>query len=117
MSNTTRQTGRQGENAACDFLVKNGYTITKRNYTAPHGEIDIIAENEKYIVFVEVKYRSSGKMGSPLEAVDYRKRQKIMQTARHYLAEHHYREDAPVRFDCVGMTPDHTEWIRNAFMA
>ena len=57
--NNTRQTGRQGENAACNWLIKNNYDIIQRNFTSPHGEIDIIAENDKYIVFVEVKYLSN----------------------------------------------------------
>lgn len=92
MSNTTRQTGRQGENAACDWLTKNGYSITERNYISPHGEIDIIAEDEKYIVFVEVKYRKNSvhlaKYGRPVRAVTKEKRRHILYTAKHYLGRH-----------------------------
>lgn len=92
MANTTRQTGRQGENAACDWLMKNGYTITKRNYTAPHGEIDIIAEDEKYIVFVEVKYRKNSvfldKYGRPVKAVTKEKQRHIISAAKYYLKMH-----------------------------
>ena len=51
---TTNITGTAGEIAACDFLVQNSYTILHRNYRVGHEEIDIIAENDKYIVFVEV---------------------------------------------------------------
>ncbi len=103
MANTTRQTGRQGENAACDFLVKNGYTITKRNYTAPHGEIDIIAENEKYIVFVEVKYRKDSvhlaKYGRPIYAVTKEKRQHIISAAKSYLNK--YKPCKKPRLDII----------------
>jgi len=87
--NTTRQTGRQGENAAADWLKKQGYAVTARNYTSPHGEIDIIAEDEKYIVFVEVKYRNESvflsKYGRPARAVTHEKRKRILFTAKHYL--------------------------------
>lgn len=92
MSNTTRQTGRQGENASCDYLIKNGYKIVERNYTSPHGEIDIIAEDDKYIVFVEVKFRNNSihlkKYGRPILAVTKEKQQHLIYTAKHYLAHH-----------------------------
>ena len=89
MANTTRQTGRQGENAACDWLIKNGYSVTARNYTTPHGEIDIIAEDEKYIIFVEVKYRKNSvnikKYGRPVRAVTREKQKHIIYAAKSYL--------------------------------
>ena len=92
MTNTTRQTGRQGENAAADWLVKNGYTVVQKNYTSPHGEIDIIAEDEKYIVFVEVKYRRYSihleKYGRPVRAVTAEKKRHILYAAKRYLAAH-----------------------------
>ena len=92
MNNPTRQTGRQGENAACDFLTKNGYTVTHRNFTSPHGEIDIIAEDEKYIVFVEVKYRKDSvhlaKYGRPVHAVTKEKRQHIISAAKEYIKKY-----------------------------
>ena len=112
-----RKTGTDCEARAAAFLESRGVQILCRNYRTRYGEVDLIGLDGPYLIFVEVKYRSTGKMGAPLEAVDWRKRQKILQTARHYLAEHHYRGDAPVRFDCVGMTPEGTEWVRNAFMA
>lgn len=87
----TRQTGRQGENAACDWLRSNGYTVVRRNYTAPHGEIDIIAEDEKYIVFAEVKYRKSSahiaRFGRPVKAVTHEKRQHVISAVKHYLRQ------------------------------
>lgn len=62
-----------GEDAAARYLKKKGYKITARNYRTPHGELDIIAENKEYIVFVEVKTRnarSDRKYGRPADAVD-----------------------------------------------
>ena len=53
----TREIGAKGEKAAAKFLKKNGYRIVKKNFYSAHGEIDIIAENKEYLVFVEVKSR------------------------------------------------------------
>ena len=117
MEQNRRRTGAAYEERAAAYLESMGVQIICRNYRTRYGEIDLIGLDGPYLIFVEVKYRSSGRMGAPLEAVDSRKRQKIIQMARRYLSEHHYREDAPVRFDCVGMTPEKTEWIRNAFTA
>ncbi len=89
----TRQIGRQGENAACDWLIKNGYTIIRRNFLSAHGEIDIIAEDEKYIIFVEVKYRNDSKFlakyGRPIYAVNAQKRKNIIYTAKYYMRKYH----------------------------
>ena len=108
MSNTTRQTGRQGENAACDWLIKNGYTITRRNYTSPHGEIDIIAEDEKYIIFVEVKYRKNSvflsKYGRPVYAVNKNKKEHIIYTAKHYINK--FNPTKKPRIDVVEIISD-----------
>lgn len=101
--NNTRQTGRQGENAACDFLIKNGYSIVCRNYTATHGEIDIIAEDDKYIVFVEVKYKNNSahlqKYGRPILAVNKEKKQHILSAARNYIKR--YRPQKKPRIDVI----------------
>lgn len=108
MSNTTRQTGRQGENAACDWLTKNGYTVVGRNYVSPHGEIDIIAEDEQYIVFVEVKYRKNSihlaKYGRPVHAVTKQKRERIIYTAKHYLNK--YKPAKRPRLDVIEIISD-----------
>lgn len=122
----TRQTGRQGENAACDWLIKNGYTITKRNYTSPHGEVDIIAEDDKYIVFVEVKYRKNSvhltKYGRPVHAVTKQKMQHIIYTAKHYLG--HFKTTKRPRLDIIeiignderdGFTSLQIKHYKNAF--
>ena len=110
-----RQTGTAYESLAADYLSDRGMQILHRNYRSRHGEIDLIGMDGNYLVFVEVKYRASGKMGDPLAAVDARKQRRILDTARHYLYENHYRTDAPVRFDCVGITGKRIEWVKNAF--
>ncbi len=88
---SNRSLGRAGESIACDYLVKKGFSITKRNYTVRGGEIDIIAEDDKYIIFVEVKTRSAGhsieKYGRGALAVNSKKREHLLFTAKKYLRE------------------------------
>ena len=68
--------GRAGEKLAVDFLKKKGFKILKTNYKTVVGEIDIIAQDREYIVFIEVKTRSSDNYGLPREAVDRKKQEK-----------------------------------------
>ena len=92
-------TGQCGEDAATDFLKKNKYKIIKRNYKNKIGEIDIIAQKGEDLVFAEVKTRSSEQFGTPAEAVTYYKKQKIVNTARWYLAQ--TPTDLNIRFDII----------------
>ena len=78
------------------------------------GEIDLIAKDGAYYVFCEVKYRADERKGSPLEAVDARKQQKIFRTAMYYLTEQQL-EDVPCRFDVVGIEGTKITLIKNAF--
>jgi len=99
---TTNITGTAGETAACDFLLQNGYAILHRNYRAAHDEIDIIAENDKYIVFVEVKTRtetSRSPYGRPASAVTAKKRAHLARAAQVYIKTH--RSEKFYRFDVI----------------
>jgi putative endonuclease len=69
------------------YLREHGYTVLTANYRCRFGEIDIIAEDETYICFVEVKTRGEGMRYAPADAVDARKRQRILTTAELYLAQ------------------------------
>lgn len=89
--------GRKGEHFACEYYRKLGYDIAAVNYHSRYGEIDVIAENEKEIVFCEVKTRSGKAVTSPSNAVDFKKQQKITLTAMKYL-EKTENEKMP-RFD------------------
>ncbi len=86
---TSREFGRACESAACDYLENKGYTIKARNYTIKGGEIDIVAEDAKYIVFVEVKARSAGyderRFGRPSDAVNTQKKKHLKKAAYDYL--------------------------------
>lgn len=85
--NSSRYKGNQGEEIAVRCLTSKGYRILQRNYHSRFGEIDIIAANSQYIVFVEVKLRREDSWVSPVEAVTRAKRNRILQTALCYFAE------------------------------
>ena len=81
---TTRNIGQEGEDTATNYLVEKGYTILIRNFRTNFGEIDIIAQHNEYIVFIEVKYRSSLDYGSPYEAVNKHKLYKLRRMVDYY---------------------------------
>lgn len=111
-----KQKGDFGEAAAAVYLKKKGYKILETNYRLKSGEIDIIASKREYIVFVEVKLRRNSDKGEPCEAVDYRKQQKIINTAKSYIqAKELYSSD--FRFDVVEVITENNiiRHIENAF--
>jgi len=110
-----RETGREYEQKAADFLRGSGYKIIKQNYYCHYGEIDIIAEEGGYTIFVEVKYRKNGMSGSPEEAVNHIKRQHIRQAAMDFLVKNYGTEEIPCRFDIVAITGNQIHLIKNAF--
>lgn len=92
--------GRYGEEAAVIFLKKRGWNILERNFHTRYGEIDIIAEHETFIVFVEVKTRLDDSLFLPREAVDIKKQSKLILTAKIYLSTHDIGTLQP-RFDVI----------------
>ena len=74
------------------FLEKRGLQIREKNFRCRSGEIDLIAQDERYLVFVEVKYRKNGRSGSSFAAVGREKQRIISRVAMFYLAVHGYRE-------------------------
>ncbi|MCR5546303.1 MAG: YraN family protein [Lachnospiraceae bacterium] len=110
-----RKTGTKYEELAANKLKEEGYEILEMNYRCRIGEVDIIAKDKEYLVFVEVKYRKTSKAGMPQEAVNYKKQKKISATAAYYLMSHHYRDDVSVRFDVVSVLSNEVEIIKNAF--
>lgn len=79
--------GKAGERATGKYLESKGFEIICFNYHSRFGEIDIISQNEKYTVFVEVKTRKSFKFSRAIEAVNKNKRTKIIKTALCFLSE------------------------------
>src|SRR3989339_810205 len=111
--------GQMGETLACQYLVRQGYRIILRNYRTKLGEIDIIAEEQGTLVFVEVKTRRGHQCGHPFEAVTPAKWRQISKAALQYLAETG-REAHPARFDVVAITiageaEPVLELVKNAF--
>ena len=84
-----RETGIRGEKLAKDFLEKKGYHITETNYRCPEGEIDIIAEYSDYLVFIEVRTKTSREFGSPEESITPAKKERMKATAAYYQQTHH----------------------------
>lgn len=106
-----RQIGAKYEALAAECLVIKGYTILRKNFRCKLGEIDIVAENEDCIVFVEVKYKATTSFGYPREAVSYRKQQRIRLAAQFYLRQHK-KHEVSCRFDVIeilGSTMTHIE--------
>lgn len=118
MSNSTKILGRAGENFAAKFLEKHGYKIIAQNFRIRSAEIDIIAELNKEIIFVEVKTRSNTRRGLPAESVNLRKQQKIIQAASVFLQDEKFF-DYSCRFDVIEIYSDGSKFkirhIENAF--
>ncbi len=110
----TRSIGNKGEDIATDYLKKHGYKIVERNYNCTFGEIDIVAKQGAYIVFIEVKSRSSTAFGMPREAVDWHKQQTIIQCSKLWLTTHKLYGSA-VRYDVVEVLNGQVTVLADAF--
>lgn len=93
--------GKKGEAMAVDFLTNKGYDILCENYRFKHLEIDIIAKNNKQIVFVEVKTRQSSFLSGPEETVTKSKQKLIIKAANQYILENEIDEES--RFDIISI--------------
>ncbi|MBI9072619.1 MAG: YraN family protein [Melioribacteraceae bacterium] len=94
--------GKLGENLAAMYLIQKGYSIITRNYRHGHGEIDIIAQFQKYMIFVEVKTRKSLEYGTPEEAVTKSKQKQIRKVAEAFINEHD-QTDLDYRLDVIAI--------------
>lgn len=97
--------GKLGENTAKKYLLSKGYNFLESNYYSRYGEIDIIFEDDKYIVFVEVKTRKERSLVSGVDAVNEFKRVKIIKTALMYIAK--YKIKKQPRFDVIEIMIGH----------
>lgn len=111
----SRYIGNNYEALSAEYLERNKYTILARNFRVRAGEIDIVAQKNGYIVFVEVKYRSNMHTGAPEESVDVRKRRQISKVALYFLNKYGYGIDIPMRFDVITVTKKEIRHIENAF--
>lgn len=110
-----RRIGTLREEFAVSFLESKGLRIIDRNFHCKHAEIDIIAQEEDVLVFVEVKFRSNSKSGFPHEAVSSSKQKRISMAAAYFLIRNRQYAGFQKRFDLISILGDNTEWIKNAF--
>lgn len=109
--------GYWGEEIAANYLTSKGYRILARNWQSHHLEIDIIAEDDQFLIFFEVKQRSSNYYGSPENFVDKQKQKRIIKAANHFIQRFNKKKEA--RFDIISIlsTPNGNiiKHIPNAF--
>ena len=106
--------GKIGEDIAVAYLKKNGYKIIETNYRNKMGEIDIIACDKRFLVFLEVKSRSNNMFGLPREAADGRKQRKIRNSAMIFINQKRLF-DKSARFDVIELIDDQITHIKDCF--
>ncbi|HVT31277.1 MAG TPA: YraN family protein [Rhodanobacteraceae bacterium] len=118
---TARAAGDRFEDLALARLQTAGLSLVARNYRCRYGEIDLVMRDRDTIVFVEVRYRRSGRFGGGIDSVDAGKRAKLVRSASAFLADHPRLADRACRFDVVAIGDDggapSFDWRRDAFDA
>lgn len=118
---TRRQLGDEAESRVCELLESKGYRIIDRNAAYRFGEIDVIAEHQGVVCFVEVRMRATGGFGSPAATVSFAKQRKVVRAAMLYLQRERVLGKVAVRFDVVAVVGRGAkavlEHIPNAFDA
>lgn len=107
--------GTHYEEIASEYLRARGYEILEKNFRCRFGEIDMVAREQNYLCFIEVKYRRTDRKGHPEEAVDRRKQNRICRVADYYLLSHPSDREVEVRFDVVAILGEEITLYRNAF--
>lgn len=117
--NNNRETGRNGETIAEDFLKQQNVLILERNYYFYGGEIDLIVKDftdeGEYLSFIEVKYRNNLNKGLPEQAVGKTKQKRIIKGAMLYMNYKGIPCNIPCRFDVISIFGNEIKWIKNAF--
>ena len=114
MTVNKRKLGNNYEQLAGKYLESQGYQILEYNFYSRTGEIDIVALQDGYLVFVEVKYRKDNRKGYPLEAISLQKQRTISRCALYYMKKKGLSE-MPIRFDVVGILGEQIQLVQNAF--
>ena len=111
-----REKGSEYERKAAAYLEQQGFQTLSFHFSCRQGEIDLIGMTaDGWLIFVEVKYRSSEYSGNPLAAVDSKKQWVISRVAVEYLKNRYRSMDVRCRFDVVGIERDEICWVKNAF--
>jgi putative endonuclease len=110
--------GQQAEKKACAFLKKQGLKLVTRNFKTRLGEIDLIMQDGRVLVFIEVRYRRYAQgYATSVETVTYAKQKRLIRTALIYLQRIKKHKPFESRFDIIGMRDtEKINWIKNAFM-
>ena len=116
--NNLHDIGNDGELLALEFLEGHGFTIIKHSYRfRQFGEIDIIAQKENLIIFVEVKTRFSNRFGGALYSISPKKRATILKTAKKFISENYNNlpNDTIFRFDLISIENGAITWVEDIF--
>ena len=115
-----REIGFEFEDLAKKYLLDKGMKYIESNFYTRYGEIDLIFtdEDDKILVFVEVRYRKNTEFGEPIETLDRRKLEKIIISSQIYIKDKRWKKD--VRYDVIGIKKNESgnnkiNWIKNAF--
>lgn len=114
-------TGARIEKSARRWLQQQGLCFIESNYRCRQGEIDIVMLDQQQLVFIEVRYRKQDSFGSAAETVDWRKQQKLLKSAAHYLAHNRVHRRRVCRFDVIAVKPGEGpdglcwQWFKAAF--
>lgn len=111
----TKDRGRLAEQKAFNYLKTQGLQLIVQNYHCPFGEIDLIMRDNDEMVFIEVRFRSCTDYGDAIETVDKTKQQKLLKSADYYLSKNSWYDKINCRFDVIGFSNNHIEWIKDAF--
>jgi len=107
--------GLAGEDQALAYLQQQGLQLLERNFRCKGGEIDLIMQDGKVLVFVEVRVRSDGKFGGAAASVGSAKQKRLIIAAQVYLQRH--TMPPPCRFDVIAFDDKKMTWLKNAIEA
>jgi putative endonuclease len=117
-----KEAGAAAENAAFQFLLRQGLKPVARNHRCRGGELDLVMLDGSTLALIEVRYRASQEFGGAAASVTWLKQRRIVLAARHLLKERHDLRNFPARFDVVAITgadwrEPRIQWIKAAFYA
>ncbi len=119
MKITSKELGKQAEDFAARLLMKKGLTLLEQNVNFRVGEIDLIMQDQKTLVFVEVRRRKHQQFGGAIGSITVSKQKKLTRAALLYLQKNKLMDKVPCRFDLVAVTDQNSQlqgqWIKNIF--
>ena len=113
---STSYKGRHAETLAADYVAEAGWMILERNFRSPGGEIDLVVSKASILAFVEVKAVDAYGLESLASSVNARKRRRIVETSKLYLARHREYRGSILRYDVIAVRSGRVEaWLEGAF--